>query len=317
MKINRVDEFKQTIEKIRQGEIETTLSSKERLLYPKFMYHYTDINNAVSILKTGKILSRNEAIKTGLMQNDNASQTVISQTENDFKNFVRLYFRPKTPTQFNNEGVRCKKTKSENFDSHCPVPIFFLFKSAELLASNGVMFSNGSLAKHAGIELYNTPEQFESLSFKEIYHNSPLKYDERDHVIKMRHTELVKADFLSLEYLDVIVVRSYAEKDFLQYELGDLIKEKYNDKIKVDIQHKLFLAKWSYINEVRLDDSKIKIIFNIGEYDSEFEIVVVLSDITTKNEFARSNLVSWNMVRDGAEWNLNIASPRSEYEITI
>ena len=40
------------------------------------------------------------------MRSDNASQSVISVTMDDAKDYARLYFRPLTPTQFHNEGYK-------------------------------------------------------------------------------------------------------------------------------------------------------------------------------------------------------------------
>lgn len=45
--------------------------------WPKYVYHYTDIHNAVSILETGKVFSRNRARE--IMINENASLEVIAQ----------------------------------------------------------------------------------------------------------------------------------------------------------------------------------------------------------------------------------------------
>ena len=75
--------------------------------WPKFAYHYTDVTNAVSILSSGKLYSRVKAGAKGVMENDNASRQVIDMTETRATSYVRFYFRPLTPTQYHNEGVRC------------------------------------------------------------------------------------------------------------------------------------------------------------------------------------------------------------------
>lgn len=77
----------------------------------QFAYHYTDIHNAINILKEGKLYSRNLAIEKGLMVNDNASEEVISNTRSSVFDCVRLYFRPKTPTQYYNEGYKHPKCR--------------------------------------------------------------------------------------------------------------------------------------------------------------------------------------------------------------
>lgn len=94
--------------------------------WPLYMYHFTDIINAVSILKQGKIFSRKQALELKLMEVDNASHEVIDQTRDFVEEYVRFYFRPLTPTQYNNEGLRHVNVK----DSHCPRPVFFLFDNS-------------------------------------------------------------------------------------------------------------------------------------------------------------------------------------------
>jgi hypothetical protein len=54
---------------------------------------------------------------------DNASRNVMANTDPYVRDFVRLYFRPQTPTQYRNEGIRPKNMRE--LESHCPVPVFF------------------------------------------------------------------------------------------------------------------------------------------------------------------------------------------------
>lgn len=48
--------------------------------WPKYAFHYTDVTNAIGILKTGYLYSRYNAEKSHLMSNDNASRQVIDMT---------------------------------------------------------------------------------------------------------------------------------------------------------------------------------------------------------------------------------------------
>ena len=112
--------------------------------WPKYIYHFTDVQNAARILTDGVLYCRTEAGRRGLMVVDNASPEIIAQTKPEHTNFVRLYFRPKTPTQYRNEGIRPITTRE--LGSHCPVPIYFCFDALELLAQDRVEFSNGNMA---------------------------------------------------------------------------------------------------------------------------------------------------------------------------
>ena len=106
-----------------------------RRWWPDYVFHFTDLQNAVSILKTGALFSRVETQNLGLMDTDNASQEILGSTDNEYKDYVRLYFRPKTPTQFHNEGFRPINQRWQG--AHCPVPIYFLFDSRKCSVTNG------------------------------------------------------------------------------------------------------------------------------------------------------------------------------------
>ena len=69
-------------------------------------FHYTNLDNAVNILKSGFLYSRSQSSKNNLMQNDNASRKVIDITDPVIVNYARFYFRPLTPTQYYNEGYK-------------------------------------------------------------------------------------------------------------------------------------------------------------------------------------------------------------------
>ncbi|MCK4449304.1 MAG: DUF4433 domain-containing protein, partial [Anaerolineae bacterium] len=72
--------------------------------WPRYVYHFTDVRNAASIIQSGHLYSRAGAERRNLMKIDNASPQIIQQTRPEHLEYVRLYFRPRTPTQYRNEG---------------------------------------------------------------------------------------------------------------------------------------------------------------------------------------------------------------------
>src|SRR5690349_18760009 len=79
--------------------------SKLKAAIPQYVYHFSHVSNAADILNAGAILSRAECSRIGLRRHDSASPSVILNTPEDKKRFVRLYFRPQTPTQWHCEGI--------------------------------------------------------------------------------------------------------------------------------------------------------------------------------------------------------------------
>src|SRR5947207_5981421 len=87
-----------------------------------FLFFYTDIQNVASILKSGVLMSRARAESTYSNFTDSANPEIIEQTEDRWKDHVRFYFRPRTPTLFNNEGFRPIGRRIR--DAHCPIPVY-------------------------------------------------------------------------------------------------------------------------------------------------------------------------------------------------
>ena len=233
--------------------------------WPKFAYHYTDVNNIVSILSSGKLYSRANADELNLMQNDNASRQVIDMTNADAKMYVRLYFRPLTPTQYHNEGFKHPQLRYDNDrNADVPVPVFLLFNMDKLLTASGVMFSEKSLAGY-GSELLSDIDDFSRFDFDKIYSNSWKNYS--NELIKYRHAEILYPNFFEIDdYLNVILCRNGVEKTTLinmlkGYDIN--VYEKYKSKIRIcrsDMfeNNGLFLTGCQYIDNsinIRFSDS--------------------------------------------------------------
>src|SRR4051812_16057251 len=98
-----------------------------RQWWPKFLFHFASLDR-VQILETGKLLCRSRKP----MARDTATPAVMSRTSDAWKDHVRLYFRPRTPTQFQIEGFRAPSDYG-SLGQHMPVPVFFLFDAKEIL----------------------------------------------------------------------------------------------------------------------------------------------------------------------------------------
>lgn len=227
----------------------------------KFAFHFTDINNASSILNRGKLLSRNRAIEQGLMINDNASTDVIVGTDEEVHDFARFYFRPKTPTQYYNEGIHSLNEIHSELNAHCPVPVFFLFDINKLLEKDDVYFTHESLASHYYVEKYNYQEHPQNLidaPFNHIYHYNPIQGGENTQkIIKRRHAEILVDEECDLSFLKLIVCRNSAELRTLKSLLDPIVLEEYNDIIKTpNDPTTFFYNNRTRINSVKFDSDK-------------------------------------------------------------
>jgi hypothetical protein len=220
--------------------------------WPKYVYHFTDVTNAASIIEQGGLYSRAYCLRTNLMATDNASHEVIQKTKQDHLEYVRLYFRPRTPTQYNNEGLR--PINQRKLGSHCPVPIFFCFNALEVLSLDETEFSNGnmgsSVAQHS-----KEQEFFESIPFELVFHSRWFTPDERDTIIFHRSAEVLVPHHLPLDSsLKFIACRSAAERQTLLHLLPSALRQEWSQHIRIGDQG-LFERRWTFVEEVVVVDN--------------------------------------------------------------
>ncbi|HDX9542103.1 DarT ssDNA thymidine ADP-ribosyltransferase family protein [Bacillus cereus] len=200
--------------------------------WSKYIFHFSHITNIASILNDGQLISRNLAdLKKMHYLNDNASGEVIKGTEVQYKDYVRFYFRPLTPTQYHNEGIRADREITD-LGAHCPVPVFLLFDTS-ILDNPNVYFSYESLASHHDVQLYQGCEDLSKAPFEYIYHNSGTSMTDGKMIRKHRQAEIVVKNQCDLTYLKRIVCRTVAEADTLKTLLNSTAYSKYADKICV------------------------------------------------------------------------------------
>ncbi len=246
-----------------------------RKYWANYLFHFSDIKNIIKILESGTLYSRNNAIKRGLMHNDNASKEVIDQTMPHIHDFVRFYFRPMTPTQFNNEGLKegCPK------DKHCPIPIFLLFdKSIVNHHDSDCILCEKTLASPSSLELIkNSIDDLNSFPYEKIYHIGPYDINTDLDIKQYRQAEFCIKNQVGLEDLKYIVTRSLAEKEMLLYWLKSLNINTYNNIIKCSSElgfQLMFFKHNLYIDNVDLTDEYFK--FQVMNYLSSYKIQIVI-----------------------------------------
>ncbi len=202
--------------------------------WPRLAYHYTDVKNAVSILKAGMLYSRAKAEHLGVMKNDNASRQVIDMTKTEAISSVRFYFRPLTPTQYYNEGFKHPQLRyDKDNNANTPIPVFFTFDLEKLLSMPGVKFSEQKQAGY-GSELWSGEEAFSNMNFDYIYSMGSENFLEKK---PYRHAEILHPNSFPIDScLHSILCRNSIE----QFTLLNLLRNtseyayrKYRQKIKV------------------------------------------------------------------------------------
>ena len=184
-----------------------------RKWWTKYLFHFTDVKNAVNILRSGSLLSRQQIIMSDPDFEDSASPDVIENTDEKWKDHVRFYFRPRTPTLYHNEGF-CPKNE-QNLNAHCPIPIYLLFNFHAIITLPETEFSATSFARLT-TETYRDAQEFRQLPFDDIYHDKWFSSQDRDKIIGARQAEVVYPQRINLQFLEQICCRSQAEYETLR-----------------------------------------------------------------------------------------------------
>ena len=237
----------------------------ERRWWPRLLFHYTDIQNAARILSAGYLYSRQHLEDADRMPVSSGSDEVLAGTHPDIKNYVRLYFRPQTPTQYHAEGVKSSLSLSNSRfpDAHCPVPVFFLFDSAEILSREDCWFSDRGLASR-NYQIMSTAQDLANLGWRKIYHTGPIDSGspEKSDIISRRMAEVVIPNPLVLTSLKWIYCRSEAEKDTLLCLLTEAERHQYEKSIFSATRSGLFYRQHTYLESVRLDSEAAHLAFS-------------------------------------------------------
>ncbi len=229
-----------------------------RRWWPDFLFRFDNIDAVARILESGKLLWRRRAIDAGVMTTNCASPEVIASTSDRWKQYARLHFRPRTPTQYSNEGFR--PTAQYAHDAHCPVPVLMLFDAVEIMTRADALFSNGNLAANA---LTGGDAEFvKSIPFEKVYHDSWFDPSERGPIIFHRHAEVIVPDELDLSPLRFIGCRTQAEYETLLHILEPKARKQWSPRIGPGMKANLHFRRWTFVEQAELTTKSILFRFN-------------------------------------------------------
>ncbi len=240
---------------------------KEALPWMKYLYHFTDVHNIPGILRSGMILSRSDAKDQNLMQSDNASRSVIDITVGSHKRYARLYFRPKTPTQYHNEGYKPQAVRNSQIDASCPVPVFLLLDLNKTLNLEGASFAEKGIAGSRS-EIRSGEDSFRKLHFEKIYHDGPYDKESEGDIKEYRLSEVVREYGFPIEgLLKGIMCRSEAERETLLQILNDDAPQSYEKYKRLVIYNpnvSLFFNNGIFVKKAYIDSEK-RIVLELNE----------------------------------------------------
>ncbi|RME51213.1 MAG: DUF4433 domain-containing protein [Caldilineae bacterium] len=289
----------------------------ERRWWPHFVFHYTDIRNAARVLEDGVLYSRLQAESRGKLAVSSGSKVVLAGTHNDIKDYVRLYFRPKTPTQYHAEGIHSAQSLAESPfpDAHCPVPVFFLFDAANILSRQDCQFSDQGLGGH-GYRLGSGLAALRQLPWKKIYHNTWIDWGNpasAHEIVACRNAEVIVPKQLDLESLRFVYCRSEAEKETLLFLLSPATRRHYQAKIFASARSDPFFRRRTFIESAWLTNTEIRLRFSPEtQSPGPFHLRV---ELTTTGTFVKE--AEDFTLRPPYEYTLSLRRPLSRYQIRV
>ncbi|HVU49196.1 MAG TPA: DarT ssDNA thymidine ADP-ribosyltransferase family protein [Polyangia bacterium] len=229
-----------------------------RAWWPDCLFRVDGMEATARILNSGALLSRATATAEGVLLSDAASPQVIAATSERWKNYVRLYFRPRTPTQFHSEGFR--RTDEYGLGARCPAPVVMVFDSRQILVRSDALFSDGNLAANASTG--GDAAFLRGIPFERVYHDSWFEQADRKTIVFNRHAEVIIPDRMSLDALRFIGCRSQAEYETLIFLLDITARKNWSNKIGLSVKANLHNRHWSFVEQAVLEAHQVKFRFN-------------------------------------------------------
>lgn len=282
-----------------------------RIRWPSHLFHHSVIENAAIILSQGKLLSRTDSAPHRKV--DIAGTSVIQHRVRAHQ-FGRLYFRPRTPTQWSVEGIR----KPEAYwkgdpNAHAPTLVMFVFDARKILVRDGVRFSTGNMQSEA------TPEGddnafFDTIDFAKVYHDG--WHDHDNSITYSRCAEvLVSSPMLVDDCLTAIICRSVAERMFLLNEMGSSAARRWGRIIHVSDDLNVFEKKHIFVDTVSIQKDGVQ--FKLHPAGPPVHVRVEVSNIAGRMITSVERKDTPPVAPKGGNWHVRAKLSDGYYSVCI
>ncbi|WP_209598557.1 DarT ssDNA thymidine ADP-ribosyltransferase family protein [Ruegeria sp. HKCCSP351] len=237
--------------------------------WPKHLFHHANIGAAIDILKSGQLLSRDDAIAGEVLRQDIAPADIV-QNRDVAHQFARLYFRPRTPTQFHIEGIR--KPADYYMGRHGGLLVMLAFSSEKILTMEGTRFSTCNMQSPLS-QVFDGDDGFEQLDFEGIFHDEANPSDDQK---KKRCAEVLAQSPLDVATaLSAIIVRTDADVATMKFLLTREGLHHFVPKIRKSQGTGVFFHKHTAVQYV--DSAPGRINFKLMESRSSGDIHTQMS----------------------------------------
>ncbi len=240
--------------------------------WPSRLFHHAPLENAVAILRDGCLRSRNDPLNQ--RTRDVAAPGVID-ARNIAHGSVRLYFRPKTPTQWHIEGIRKPGECQYGETAHAPVLVMFLLDARSVLTLPGIRFSDKNM-QIADTMPGDDEAYFVQIPFSKVFSEGSTGGDRT--VTDARCAEVLAPTPLNLNgILRRICLRSEPEKETLLHMLGDRRAE-WERYCYVSDALKVFQKEYTFVDFLQLTREGVVFRLNARKDGRQVEVQIDVWD---------------------------------------
>lgn len=279
--------------------------------WPSRLFHHAPLETALAIINDGHLRARDDPQR--IQVQDVAAGGVIENRQEAHRR-VRLYFRPRNPTQFHIEGIRKISDCHYGPNAHAPILIMFVLDAKRVLTRPGVLFSDQNMQKTSA-QIGDDEEFFSNIPFASVFHEGRIA---SDNTIKDRRcSEVLTSSPLPLEdVLAGIWFRSEPERDTFLYKLGAKAG-RWQHLCSVSEELKVFDKRFPFVAEIDL--SREGVSFRLNHRHDQGNVSIAIKVYNSDNlicvDFRNDDFTTYN--HSGGRWIYRAALDPSNYLVRV
>lgn len=282
-----------------------------RVHWPSMLFHHSPIENAIGIIQTGEIRSRRQT--QGHRPLDVAATGVIDNRERAHE-FARLYFRPRTPTQYHIEGIRRPNECQYGPAAHAPVLVMFALDARSILTMPSTRFSDKNMqsgdARDGDDDTF-----FATINFAKTYHEGGTGGDMA--IINHRAAEVLCQSPLPLvPHLKWIICRSEAERETLIHLAGAAARA-LRPKIVTSDDGRVFEKRFAFVEKVYVSPGGITFSLSPRHDSARLKVQVQVRNEAGATVFDQVYVNLLARPEGGGSWISKVKLQDGFYEVKI
>ncbi|MDW9877305.1 DUF4433 domain-containing protein [Sinorhizobium meliloti] len=280
--------------------------------WPSRLFHHAPVENAAAILRDGNLRSRNDRLNT--RTRDVAAAGVID-ARTHAHDFGRLYFRPRTPTQYHIEGIRKPGECAHGENAHAPILIMMIFDAHTVLTMDGVRFCDRNMQLGHAV-MGDTEDYFAAIPFDKVFHEGAIAGDRS--IIEHRCAEVLVTSPMPLNgTLQWIYCRSDAERATLLYQLGQ-DADRWKPLIQISDDLLVFEKSFVFVEKVSIDSKGV-----VAQFSPRRDLAAIDVQVSATDQNGRpaiifgNNALSARPAPPAHSWRFNAELPDGQYLVQI